>query len=170
MKNRSELSGVRLLSKQEVLDRIGVSYVTLWGWMRDGKFPRSRELGGKVCWLEPEVDQFIVNLPTKRLKGDPEQNGEAAGSDVASAGKQLGKRDNPVSLDDSMSPSPERSPCVALAVRSCTKIKAAHRISSEQPMPNPVGGARSSCLDTDVLTPLPDEVSTGQRGNGAAGR
>ncbi len=37
----------RLISKLQVLDRVGVSYPTLWQWMRQGKFPRSRELGGK---------------------------------------------------------------------------------------------------------------------------
>ena len=32
----------RLISKAEVLDRIGVTYPTLWVWMRRGVFPRSR--------------------------------------------------------------------------------------------------------------------------------
>jgi predicted DNA-binding transcriptional regulator AlpA len=61
---------LRLLSKPEVLDRIGVTYVTLWSWMQQGKFPRSRQLGGKSAWLETEIEDWISSLPTRRLKGD----------------------------------------------------------------------------------------------------
>ena len=63
---------VRLLSKYDVIDRIGVTYVTLWTWMRDGKFPRSRELNGKTTWIESEVDAWIQARPVRRLKGDIE--------------------------------------------------------------------------------------------------
>lgn len=61
---------VRLLSKPEVLDRVGVTFPTIWKWMREGKFPRSRELGGKAAWIESEVEDWIRALPTRRLKGD----------------------------------------------------------------------------------------------------
>ena len=61
---------IRLISKPEVLDRVGVTYPTLWGWMRAGKFPRSRELGGKAAWVEAEVEAWITALPVRRLKGD----------------------------------------------------------------------------------------------------
>ena len=60
----------RLLSKREVLERVGLTYPTLWAWMRKGKFPRSREVGGKIAWLEGDIDAWIANLPVKRLKGD----------------------------------------------------------------------------------------------------
>jgi len=60
----------RLLSKREVLARVGLTYVTLWKWMRSGKFPRAREVGGKIAWLESEINTWIANLPVKRLKGD----------------------------------------------------------------------------------------------------
>jgi predicted DNA-binding transcriptional regulator AlpA len=63
-------SAARLISKPEVLDRVGVTYPTLWAWMRDGKFPRSRELGGKSCWVESEVAEWITSRPVRRLKGD----------------------------------------------------------------------------------------------------
>ena len=62
--------GCRLLSKPEVLDRVGVTFPTLWKWMREGKFPRSRELGGKAAWIEAEVEAWIAALPVRRLKGD----------------------------------------------------------------------------------------------------
>jgi predicted DNA-binding transcriptional regulator AlpA len=61
---------VRLISKPEVLDRVGVTFPTIWKWMREGKFPRSRELGGKAAWIEAEVEAWIANLPVRRLKGD----------------------------------------------------------------------------------------------------
>jgi predicted DNA-binding transcriptional regulator AlpA len=61
---------VRLISKPEVLDRVGVTYPTLWSWMREGKFPRARELGGKAAWVGSEIERWIVALPTRRLKGD----------------------------------------------------------------------------------------------------
>ncbi|MBR0804119.1 AlpA family phage regulatory protein [Bradyrhizobium japonicum] len=35
---------MRFLNRAEVLEKTGVSYQTIWAWMRDGKFPRSREL------------------------------------------------------------------------------------------------------------------------------
>ena len=52
--------------------------------MRDGKFPRSRELGGKSAWLESEVEAWIASLPTRRLKGDAKASAifaEAFGKD-----------------------------------------------------------------------------------------
>jgi predicted DNA-binding transcriptional regulator AlpA len=62
----------RLLSRREVCDRVGVSYPTIWAWMRADKFPRSREIGGKIAWVESEIDTWITNLPVVRLKGDVE--------------------------------------------------------------------------------------------------
>jgi predicted DNA-binding transcriptional regulator AlpA len=60
----------RLLSRKEVLDKVPVSYVTLWSWMRDGKFPRSHGNGVKTFWHESEVDAWINDLPVTKLKGD----------------------------------------------------------------------------------------------------
>jgi predicted DNA-binding transcriptional regulator AlpA len=64
---------LRLLTKPEVR-RIagGVSYVTLWSWMRAGRFPRSRVVGGKSMWLSSEIDAWLADLPVRALKGDPE--------------------------------------------------------------------------------------------------
>jgi len=61
----------RFINKSEVLARVGVSYPTLWSWMRSGRFPRSRELGGKAAWIESEIEQYILSRPVRRLKGDP---------------------------------------------------------------------------------------------------
>jgi prophage regulatory protein len=58
----------RFVFKPEVLDRVGVSYVSLWQWMREGKFPCSREVGGKVAWLESEIDEWIATRPLRKYK------------------------------------------------------------------------------------------------------
>jgi predicted DNA-binding transcriptional regulator AlpA len=60
----------RFISKGEVLARVGVSFPTVWLWMREGKFPRSRAVGGKSVWLEHEIEQWILSRPVRRLKGD----------------------------------------------------------------------------------------------------
>jgi predicted DNA-binding transcriptional regulator AlpA len=48
----------------------GLSYPTLWQWMRDGRFPRSRIVGGKSMWLSTEIDAWLAGLPVRPLKGD----------------------------------------------------------------------------------------------------
>ena len=63
--------GVRLLSKREVLAIANVSYPTLWAWMRQGMFPRSRVAGGKSVWRSDEIDAWLGALPIRKLKGDP---------------------------------------------------------------------------------------------------
>ena len=37
----------RLLSKAEVITITGRSFVTIWTWMRDGRFPRARDAHGR---------------------------------------------------------------------------------------------------------------------------
>jgi predicted DNA-binding transcriptional regulator AlpA len=61
---------IRLLSKHEVCAVAGVSYPTIWAWMRVGKFPRSRVVGGKSMWLSAEISMWLQGLPVRRLKGD----------------------------------------------------------------------------------------------------
>ena len=60
----------RLVSRDEVLVRTGMSYPTLWAWMREGKFPRSRDVGGRAMWLASDIEAWIVNRPLRKLKGD----------------------------------------------------------------------------------------------------
>jgi prophage regulatory protein len=60
----------RLLSRRELLAKVPVSYPTIWKWMREGTFPRSRDIGGKVAWIESEIDAWIANLNIVPLKGD----------------------------------------------------------------------------------------------------
>lgn len=70
---------VRLISKPEVCDRVGVTFPTIWKWMREGKFPRSRELGGKAAWIEAEVEAWIASLPERQYKGDDQRRRAGAG-------------------------------------------------------------------------------------------
>jgi prophage regulatory protein len=60
----------RLISRDELIDIVGVSYVTVWNWMRAGTFPRGRDIGGRTAWIESEVAAWIASRPIRRLKGD----------------------------------------------------------------------------------------------------
>jgi predicted DNA-binding transcriptional regulator AlpA len=65
----------KLLSKAEVLERVGCTFPTIWKLMRDGKFPMALSIGtpneryGKPVWRETDIDEWIANLPVKRYKG-----------------------------------------------------------------------------------------------------
>jgi predicted DNA-binding transcriptional regulator AlpA len=65
-----KVTPARLMSRREVMERVTISYPKIWQMMRDGKFPRGRELGGKIVWLETEIDGWIAQLPVKPLKGE----------------------------------------------------------------------------------------------------
>jgi predicted DNA-binding transcriptional regulator AlpA len=61
---------VRLLDKHEVCAITGRTFPTLWSWQRDGRFPRSRVVGGRSMWLSSEVEAWMAALPVRPLKGD----------------------------------------------------------------------------------------------------
>ena len=61
---------MRLLKKSEVLAIVGVTYPSVWTWMRAGNFPRSRIVGGRSMWRSDEIDAWLAGLPIRRLKGD----------------------------------------------------------------------------------------------------
>jgi predicted DNA-binding transcriptional regulator AlpA len=68
---RKITSARRVLTKRQVLDRVPLSYPTIWKLMREGKFPRSRSLGTdsqKVVWFEHEIDRWLTALPERELK------------------------------------------------------------------------------------------------------
>jgi predicted DNA-binding transcriptional regulator AlpA len=59
----------RFIFKSEVLERVGgVSGVCLWRWMRDGKFPVARSVGGRMAWLESEIDNWMQSRPLRNYK------------------------------------------------------------------------------------------------------
>jgi len=69
----------RFLTRAEVCDMIGVSYVSLWTWMRAVKFPRGRMISeGRVGWLETDINKWIADRPVQKLKGDNRRGGKAA--------------------------------------------------------------------------------------------
>jgi predicted DNA-binding transcriptional regulator AlpA len=64
----------KLLSRVEVLALVGVSYPTLWWWVKEGHFPAPRVLGfkgtkGRIGWIESEVQQWMASLPRRFPKG-----------------------------------------------------------------------------------------------------
>ena len=67
---KGDSHGRRLLLKAEVLDRVRVSYPTLWDWMKQGTFPRGIFVGAKVCWFEDEVDAFLNARRRQVFKSD----------------------------------------------------------------------------------------------------
>lgn len=69
---RKPPAGGRLLDKAEVCRVANVTFPTIWSWMRAGKFPRARIVGGKSMWLTSEIDAWLAALPIRPLKGDDE--------------------------------------------------------------------------------------------------
>jgi predicted DNA-binding transcriptional regulator AlpA len=60
----------RMLGKAEVCRLCGVTYSTIWWWMQNGTFPRSRAVGNKSVWAEDEIAEWLANRPLVRLKCD----------------------------------------------------------------------------------------------------
>ena len=58
-----------LLSKAQVLKKVPVTGPTLWSWVRQGKFPKPRDISpNKTVWLEADVDAWIRERPTRNYK------------------------------------------------------------------------------------------------------
>ena len=68
LREDDDLDGVRLLTKLQVMDRVGLAYCTIWTLMRQNRFPRSRALGGKSVWIQSEIEAWIASLPKRLLK------------------------------------------------------------------------------------------------------
>ncbi len=66
---------IKLLSKKEVLAVLGVTNVTLWDWIRKGRFPAAVVVGppdkhrSKIGWIDTEVYRAIANAPRRMPKG-----------------------------------------------------------------------------------------------------
>ena len=69
----------RLIFRAELLAKVGLSYTSVWNHMRSGTFPRSVVVGGRVAWLQSEIEDWIRKLPRQRLLGDPDPNTEEEG-------------------------------------------------------------------------------------------
>lgn len=63
--SETTLAPTRFLRQPEVLERIGVSWVTILRWEKQGLFPQRRKIGPRlVAWLESEIDQWIADRAT----------------------------------------------------------------------------------------------------------
>jgi predicted DNA-binding transcriptional regulator AlpA len=65
---------LQFYSKADVVRMVKVCPVTIWNWMKDGKFPRARKSGtarnSKVMWLSHEVDAWMQSRSFSTLKGN----------------------------------------------------------------------------------------------------
>jgi predicted DNA-binding transcriptional regulator AlpA len=74
---------VKLLSKKQVLEIVGVSHVTLRDMIRRGTFPAPRVIGkdgggrSKIGWVDAEVYAAINNAPRRFPKGSKKPEGES---------------------------------------------------------------------------------------------
>jgi predicted DNA-binding transcriptional regulator AlpA len=55
----------RLIFKKQLLERVPLSYATIWRLMREGKFPRARQIGQRSVWVDAEVEAFLQALPLR---------------------------------------------------------------------------------------------------------
>jgi predicted DNA-binding transcriptional regulator AlpA len=54
----------RMIPKTEVLRLAGgVTFPTIWRWMKDKTFPMSFDVGGKVMWREDEIAAWLRSQP-----------------------------------------------------------------------------------------------------------
>lgn len=61
----------RLLTAQEVLALIPVSYPTLLRYVRNKQLPPGRLVGGQITWPASEIEAFIEELPRQTLEPNP---------------------------------------------------------------------------------------------------
>jgi prophage regulatory protein len=51
-----------LLKRRQVLERLGVSHVTIWRLQRLGQFPPPIRISpGRVAWREADIEQWIAD-------------------------------------------------------------------------------------------------------------
>jgi predicted DNA-binding transcriptional regulator AlpA len=65
---RPSTEPIRFLSKADVVALCHVSFPTIWKWMRQGTFPKGREVGGKTCWRSDEIAHWQNNRPIAQVK------------------------------------------------------------------------------------------------------
>jgi predicted DNA-binding transcriptional regulator AlpA len=59
---------VRLLSKRQLLDRVPLSFPSIWQMMRRGEFPAARTIGSRPFWLESEINEWVSSRPVRTYK------------------------------------------------------------------------------------------------------
>ena len=60
---------VRLISIEQVMDKVPVSRQQIYAWMAKGEFPKQRKIGKhRVAWLESDIDDWIEERSPKAVK------------------------------------------------------------------------------------------------------
>jgi len=59
---------VRLITKRQLTAMVGVSYPTIWRWMRAGKFPQGLAVGSLTRWRSDEIDEWLAELPLREAQ------------------------------------------------------------------------------------------------------
>ncbi|MBW1963415.1 MAG: AlpA family phage regulatory protein [Deltaproteobacteria bacterium] len=70
---------MRFLNRQEVVEKTGVSPVTLWRWERAGIFPPRRRIGmRRVGWLDTEIQRWMETRERVEPISESQDGGRAA--------------------------------------------------------------------------------------------
>jgi predicted DNA-binding transcriptional regulator AlpA len=74
---KSDTASASLIFKNELLRLLGVSYGSIFAWMREGKFPLAREIGPggrttKIAWVRAEVEAWLAARPQRQLRPPPQ--------------------------------------------------------------------------------------------------
>ena len=56
---------MRLLYKPQVVELVGLSFVSLWEMIRRGQFPAPRQIGSRSAWLRGEIVAWLQALPKR---------------------------------------------------------------------------------------------------------
>lgn len=56
----------RLVRPDQVLEMLGVSRVTLWKYVKDGKFPAPIKIGASRFWDEAEVNEWFSRAVSRK--------------------------------------------------------------------------------------------------------
>ncbi|MCW5692278.1 MAG: helix-turn-helix domain-containing protein [Pseudolabrys sp.] len=65
---RSALKAERWLKRKELELYLGVSYPTIWKWVRASKFPAATDLNGMPRWSLKAVDAWLEAQPQRAAK------------------------------------------------------------------------------------------------------
>jgi predicted DNA-binding transcriptional regulator AlpA len=49
----------RFMNRRQLRDRIPVSDMTIWRWMKAGIFPKPIKINGRNYWRSNEIDSFL---------------------------------------------------------------------------------------------------------------
>lgn len=56
----------KLIGRDEVLNRLGIKYTSLYNMMNRGDFPRALKIGGKNMWTIDDVEKYLERAERRR--------------------------------------------------------------------------------------------------------